>query len=664
MSRYPLLPITIPFILGILVFQFAGATGWLFIIPACVGAGLFVTGHRLTGIVTLAAVTGYAVAMLRDPGPFPQEMAGPHLFSGVVREETERGAMRVMVVEIDSCDGMACRRFLAKSLVPTLGIEIGECDRVSFAAAMGALTRQIDLPDEIDYNGPLATRGVTGECYVVPDSVKGVAPEPGMVNDIRRMRTDVCSILSEGALSSGATDFLIATIAGERDMLTATHRDLFGGAGLAHILALSGLHVGVIAMLLSVVCFPVVILWRRWPACVITIGALWGFAVMTGLSPSVTRSVIMCSVFLVSVMLQREWSPVNALCLAALLILFFTPSALYAVGFQLSFIAVLSIIIFAERLNPFKARGSSQRFLMMTVTVPVAAMAGTGIVSAFHFHTFPVYFLVSNVLVSVFLPPLLAGGVVKVIIGAAGFCPLWLDRTLDGLYGAVERVASAVAGLPGASLDGIYIHPAVVVSYFVFLFFVASWLWRRRPARLIAAVIMLAFTLLLPSLIHESYPGSELYLTRSHSETTLVVRDGERLLTFTTAHPSQAPSVMDRDSTRYSRYMLRRGIRSMQQLADGYRSDVVVRNGNIVRYKGYNIHFITSMPGYSTHGLNYAVVCRGFRGDVVGLASKLSPDSVVLSGDLDLRRHDRYARELSEAGIAFRSLRDAPLVIR
>lgn len=668
MSRIPLLTITVPFVLGILAYYGAGQTGLLFAgLSVCVAvAGVVLRLYKTLVVILFAGMAGYMVAMLRSPNSLPAEIGGDRLYSGVIEAETERGSMRIMEVRIDSCGGTPSPTFTVKAILPTLGIAVEECDRIRFVADIKPLSHSCDLPDEIDYNASMARRGVVGECYVVPDSVKGVTAEAGWLNEVRRWRCDVAASLAVGTLSAEASDFLIAALAGERDILSRAHRDLFSSAGLAHLLALSGLHVGIIAFVLSMVLFPLSLLGMRWLAGGLTVLVLGMFAVMTGLSPSVSRAVIMCSVFILTFLLQREWSPVNALCLAAVIILTVTPYAVFSIGFQLSFVAVVSIIVFSEKLNPFiDERGSIRRWGMMLVTVPVAAMLGTGIVTMFHFNSFPVYFLPGNIVVSFVIPVLLGGGVVKAFVGLAGFPTGWIDGVLDFLYGILHGVSERVSELPGAVVTGVYIESRVVVAYFFALALFALWLHRRRVVYLLAAVAVGIFTLLLPVMVGGRCLGEdELYVTRSHSETTAVMSHGDRLMCYTTAHPSMLRSVMARDSSRYSLYKLRRWLSGPDVLADGYHGDGLARIDNVVSFHGTRLQFVSSGRQYLVDSLHYLVVCRGVRGDIVSLASRLRPDSVMLSSDLTLRRHDRYCAELANAGIPYRSLRSSPLVLK
>ncbi len=665
MSRFPLLPFTIPFILGIALCFLVGWSGWFVVIAAILSLVAYFLRRRIAALVLLGLVTGYLVAFLRSPGNLPVDTSDhDRLYSGVVRDESEQGAMQVLIIDVDSCEGRSCEKFLVNALLPTLGIGISECDRVSFISEILPLSHSADLPDEIDYNESLGRRGVVGECYIVPDSVKSVSPEPGILNDVRRLRVDVASLLAEGTISPEATDFLIATLTGERDVLRSTQRDLFSRVGLAHLLALSGLHVAIIALVLSIILFPLALFGFHRVASIVTLIALWAFAVMTGLTPSVTRSVIMCSVFIITIMIEREWTPVNALCIAALFILFFSPLSIFSLGFQLSFLAVLSIIVFAEVLNPFKRRDDLRRWGMMMVTVPLAAMLGTGMISAFHFHHFPAFFLFSNIPSAIILPPLLGGGVVKIVLRALEVPTGWLDVFLDQLYGAMDGIIRSVESLPGGAWGGIYIPASVVCLYFISLVLFGLWLHRRRMAFLIACGALVLFSFPLVYLTGEKYASAELYVPRSHSETSVIVRDKGHLFSFTTAHPSQVQTKISRDSVRYSLYMLKRGLKGLDILPDGYRSETLIRQGKVIVFRDKRLQFVTSSNNPVIDRLDYAVVCRGFRGDVVDLGRTLGADTILLSCDLDLRRHDRYLRELSAAGFPHRSLRSSSLVLR
>ena len=221
-------------------------------------------------------------------------------------------------------------------------------------------------------------------------------------------------------MSDPTIAFYIATITGDDSFLTDDSREEYSRSGLAHILALSGLHVAIIATVIAALLFPLHLMRQRKLRYIITIVILWIYAIVTGLSPSVTRAVVMTSMFLIALMIERRNSSLNALCFAALVILLFSPMSLYSIGFQLSFCAVASILIFANRMNPISPRHKIAYHFTSLITVSISAMIGTGLISAYYFHTFPVYFLLSNIIVLLILPFVLGGGILLTLLLAFG----------------------------------------------------------------------------------------------------------------------------------------------------------------------------------------------------------------------------------------------------
>lgn len=664
----PLLPVAIAFVVGILLWDAAdGGVLWAGV-PLVAAVVALCLKRAYVAILFVTITVGFIVAAAHAPHKIP---AGKHVIFpscvGVVTEHREYEGAQMLIVCVDSCSGHACPHFLVKCLVPSALPEIAETDRIGFTARLRPLESRTDLPDEIDYNAPLNRMGVVAEAVVEPDSISRVIPEPGMLNDIRRMRHDLVRVIANAPLSEGAREFLMATLAGDRSWLSPSTRTLFASTGIAHILALSGLHVGVLTLVLTLLLLPLCGAGLgRYGRMAVIVLALWFFAVLTGLSPSVVRAVVMATLFAICTMLQRVWSPLNALSAAAIVILLFSPSTVYSLGFMLSFVAVLSIIVFADRLNPFDYRRRRLRDMTGYICVTVAAMLGTGMVSAFYFHVFPVGFLVTNIAVTLLLPPLLGGGVVLVALNAIGIRAGWLGDVVDFLYRVIELVAGWVNGLPGAVVSDIWVSGPVLAAYFVVLSLFAVWLYRRRVVWLCAAGIIALFTIVGIYLFPPRFSQSEVFITRSTDETTMLVREGSTLYSLTTARNWRADDVKARDEKRYREYMLRRGIAGITHMADGMCDGSTARRGNVVFTSGRSFIMVSHDSHVAPCGVrpDYAVVCRGFRGDIAEVAYKVRPDTILLSADLNLRRHDRYARELAALGIPYRSLRPAPFHIK
>lgn len=663
MNLIPLLPFTVAFIVGILLLG-SGVGVWLLILPTLAALLLCLLKRPYAALMCCSVVIGWGVSFARIPSAMPENLSDSNCqFSAVALEVKNYEPTRVIIAEIDSCSGQPCSEFLVKLTVPSSLPEIDERDRIVFRAAISPLTSNLDLPDETDYDAPLRRMGVVGSAFVRPDSIMSVIEEPGFLNDVRRLRNVVTLAIVETPIADGLKEFLNATLVGDRSMLTTDTLELFSATGLSHLLALSGLHVGIIAGFVSGILFPLWLLgWRRLRT-IVLIATLWLFAAMTGLSASVVRAVVMAMVFAVTSMLQRSHSSFNSLCIAALVILLFAPEQLYTVSFQLSFLAVASILLFAEKLNPIPRRRQWLHTLVAYPIVTLAAMLGTGIASAFYFNIFPLLFLPANFVGVLLLPPMLIGGALLLMLNAVGFDGILLGKVLDGLYWLFETLVGCIGNNPEAVIDDIYISPSTLAAWFLAMIPLALWLYKRRLVYAMSFGVCLCFlvtTAMLTSSVDDSDGLVEVYIPRSHDHTSLIVRDGKQMTAFTTAPKWMTDELRDEYSRKYRRYALKRNVDSIgfATLSSTSPQMLSIAGRRFILLYG-------AVPETDTvvAKVDYAVICRGFRGDVTTLGATIESDSILLSADLNLRRHDRYFRELRESGAKVRSLKNSPFAL-
>lgn len=661
MNLIPLLPFTVAFIVGILL-QGCGVGTWLLILPTLVALLLCLLKKPYAALMCCGVVVGWGVSFAHIPSALPENIADSNRqFSAVALEVKNYEPTRVIIAEIDSCGGHSCSEFLVKLIVPSSLPEIDERDRIVFRAAVSPLRSNIDLPDETDYDAPLRRMGVVGSAFVRPDSIMSVTEEPGFLNEVRRLRNVVTLAIVEMPVVDGLKEFLNATLVGDRSMLTTDTLELFSATGLSHLLALSGLHVGIIAGFVSAILFPLWLFgWRRLRT-IVLVATLWLFAVMTGLSASVVRAVVMATVFAVTFMLQRSRSSFNSLCIAAMVILLFAPEQLYTVSFQLSFLAVASILLFAEKLNPIPRHRQWLHTLVAYPVVTLAAMLGTGIASAFYFNIFPLLFLPANFVGVLLLPPMLVGGALLLLLNAVGFDGILFGKVLDGLFSLFETLVGYIGNNPEAVIDDIYISPTTLVAWFLAMIPLALLLYKRRLVYALAFIVCLCFVVsTVTDTVDDSDGLAEVYIPRTHDQTSLIVRDGKRMTAFTTAPKWMTDELRDEYSRKYRRYALKRNVDSI-----GF-TTLSSTSPQLLSVAGRRFMLLYgAVPKTDTvvAKVDYAVICHGFRGDVTTLGSTIDADSVLLSADLNLRRHDRYFRELRESGAKVRSLKNSPFAL-
>lgn len=280
----------------------------------------------------------------------------------------------------------------------------------------------------------------------------------------------------ESNLHEEARGMVNAMAMGDRSQLSAEVRDDFSRSGVAHVLALSGLHFGMVYALLLVLLSP----WRRRLSAVVAILlALWAYSFLVGLSPSVLRSSSMMTVYALASLAHRERTSVNVLSFVALLLLVGSPLMLFDVGFQLSFASVLSILLFnplfVHRLpTGYRYYHRISDTLLSVAILSVAAQIGTAPLVAYHFGTFSLYFLLANYvaipLVTLLVPLALLFFATLGVPVLNNPLAMLLNTLTDWLLGFVHLVQS----LPHASFSGL--HPPLWLVVTVYAVLAAAYL--------------------------------------------------------------------------------------------------------------------------------------------------------------------------------------------
>lgn len=269
---------------------------------------------------------------------------------------------------------------------------------------------------------------------------------------------------------------LAAMTLGDKSGQMKELRDTYSVSGASHILAISGLHVGIVYMLLTWF-----MLGRRrfWLLQVVLVVAIWAFAMLTGLSASVTRAATMISIYAVFSGRGGRSSGLNILCFAAIVMLVADASTLFDISFQLSFAAVFAILLFMPLLQSmYQPQNVVLRWGWNIILVSICAQVGTAPLVAYYFGRLPVYFLLTNLLVIPAATAIFFGSLLSLLFPVASAALLWVVRLMNG-------VLRLIASLPGAAIDGL--HPTVVQVALVYVFFLLCYfilrLWPRNQTR-------------------------------------------------------------------------------------------------------------------------------------------------------------------------------------
>jgi len=318
-----------------------------------------------------------------------------------------------------------------------------------------------------------------------------------------------------------------ALLLGDASEVDPTSKADFSATGAIHVLAVSGMHVSLFAQILWLLFGLFHRLISKTTVQISCIAMLWAYAVLTGLSPSVVRSVLMFTVLHLGQMAGKRLEQNHVLFLCAFIMLALDPDCAMDIGFQLSFLAVFGIVNFQKPIEAWlKVKPKRLRFIWSSTSIALAAQALTIPLTFYYFHAFPNYFLLANL------------GVV-VLSGIAmylGFCYLFLCAipVLGDLVAfpfqyslkALNEFLHAVANLPGAVEKGFVLTSTTTLAMLcsMLFFFWKRWHWCLR-------VLPLTFILLLVT--HDRFQRqqeSHLYLLKSNLPVLVYKQEGNATL--------------------------------------------------------------------------------------------------------------------------------------
>src|SRR5688572_4174986 len=312
-----------------------------------------------------------------------------------------------------------------------------------------------------------------------------------------KLRENLDLIFKKQVTSRREYGIATALVLGVKDQLDNEIKATYTNTGTMHVLAVSGLHVGLVFFLLNFglkrlrTSFA-----HRLLSATIVLSVVWAFAYITALSPSVLRAAVMLTLVVGAQLLLKKSNIYNTLAVAAFILLCFNPFYLLDVGFQLSFTAVIAIVYLQPKIYKlYAAETWLGDKIWLLICVSLAAQIGTFPLSLYYFHQFPVYFLLSNLIAVPLSTIILYSGLSVLAFGWIPVVGPWLGKIMQGLLWLMNETMILLERLPFALINRIPVTGFQTVLVAIFLILILIFLARPKlKVVLLAGLTLLVFS--------------------------------------------------------------------------------------------------------------------------------------------------------------------------
>jgi competence protein ComEC len=693
---FPMVRILLPFMAGIIVCLVITATAiipvsiWMTILLLTIGSGFIPSITRKTSkkwlfgtlLSIFLFICGYNSVILH------KEILRPGHFS-----KTQNQGLFIATV----CEPLQEKDHSFKTILEVRGIQKGNLfikaegriltyfakDSVNKPPSEGSLivfsskVQEISLPQNpgsFDYRKYMASSNVYHQVYLDNSSWKTLENPHGfnLIRFAHQVSNKFVDILRHNGLKGREFAVASALIMGQSNMLDNETLQAYSGTGVMHILSVSGLHVGVIFIIIS---FLLRFIKKKgaqlYLKTAIILFTIWAYALLTGMSPSVMRSAAMFTFISLGNASNRYVHIINSLGVSALALLLYDPLMISNIGFQLSYIAIIGIVFINKPLaDLWDPKNRVAGYIWDLIAVSIAAQIATAPLAMMYFHQFPVYFIPAN-LVAIPLSFLaiysgvavLATALIPVISNFFGIITNYLLFALNISVGFIEQLPHSVLHVTSIfSRETILIYVGLIF-FILFLYFNRKQLFYITLAMVLLLTVSFSFTEI------TRQKQQKIIFYSAGKQTAIGIINGKQQTLL-----ADSMLINDKIAIKFqldgSRSLF--GIAKVNSIALDTTNEIgpeikkefnhVYISGNYLLYKNKRIAIIDSIP--KTAGdcaklkIDYLVIRHNPKLQIKDLQKLYESGLIIIDGSNSIYKTDKWLAECEKAGLKAYSVKD------
>ena len=478
-------------------------------------------------------------------------------------------------------------------------------------------------PHQFNYKSYLAKQGIHHQLFVAEHQfLRLKSARTTLFGLSAKFRNKIQESLEKYQFKNNELAVINALLLGQRQDISKELIVDYQRAGAIHILAVSGLHIGILLLILTFIFKPLErIKYGDFIKTTIIVLLLWMFAFIAGLSASVVRAVTMFTFFAIGLSFRRKKVAAFSFISSLFFLLLINPMLLFDVGFQLSYLAVFGILWVQPKLYKiYKPRFILDKKAWELFTVSIAAQIGILPLSIYYFQQFPGLFLASNLVIIPFLGAILIGGILVIILSLFNFLHQFLADVYGFIISCMNGFVSWVSHQEEFLFKEISISFIAMFCWYVFLFLGVYFLIEKSSKKLIYFLISI---LLVQSIFmfqsHQNKGKEEVIVFHKSRFSMIAKRVGEQLFL---QH--------NLDSTRLKK---ENSIKSYR-ISEGIINVKETRFKNFIKFSNKDILLVDSLGVYNISGLKKPIVILQYspKINLRRLVKTIKPSQIIADG--------------------------------
>lgn len=349
-------------------------------------------------------------------------------YEGVIEEAYTLANGDKFKVKVISMSDSSGKNIFCKNLnllIKTNGYVGNKGDIITFPGKLNSFYTK-------DYSERMRHQGINFYANIKAENINKIGETNTIYHFFDNFRNQLTINLEKSTLKRETKGFLISFLLGQRNYLSPDIKNSITSSGLAHVLALSGLHIGLLISIIFFFLFPLSLIGLHKTKKILVLIFIWIYVCMTGFSPTTVRAAIMATLLIGALILERKNSSLNSLLAAVFIIILFDPTSLWDIGLQLSFICVASIIVFTNKTNPVEQHihPNLHKFINLTLVTIITTFC-TWTLIAYYFKSVSLLFLPANIILLPILPFYFGLGLLYLVLITFGIDINILSKVLD-----------------------------------------------------------------------------------------------------------------------------------------------------------------------------------------------------------------------------------------